>query len=337
MEYKDVLETQKEKLRNDLKWWPDFLYHFTDVHNASGILYNGWILSRQQATEQAVMINDNASRAVIEATGVGSKSYGRLYFRPLTPTQYHNEGYKPLEVRNRDINACCPVPIFLCLSSDATLNLAGTKFAEKGISGSRNNILEGVEAFSSLDFAKIYHEGPYSQEHRDIKDYRHSEVIREGGFPVGPLLRCILCRTQAERETLLYLLRQYSMRLYNTYKSKVLYNPSLKCFYQNGIFVKNVAIRDNVLVFDFNDPEQRFKKQEECDVTLRVDIELAYKNADGSICSVQRLVGDLNYCLVRSCSVGLKKELDYNAVKVTLMLDDAIMYENELDINNAIF
>lgn len=324
-------------MRGDLKWWPDFLYHFTDVHNASRILYDGWIFSRQQATESAVMVNDNASRAVIEATDNDSKCYGRLYFRPLTPTQYHNEGYKPIEVRNNDINACCPVPIFLCLGASATLEFQGTKFAERGISGSRHSVMEGVKAFSDLNFVKIYHCGPYVQEDRDIKEYRQSEVIREGGFPVEPLLRCILCRTQAERETLLYLLKQYSMRLYNTYKSKVLYNPSLKCFYHNGIFVKNVEINESILVVNFNDPEQRIKSERDCKIALSTDIELAYKGMDGSVRAVQRMIGELDYCRVRSCSVGLKKDLDYSAVRVTLRLNDAVMYENELNISDAMF
>lgn len=68
---------------------------------------------------------------------------------------------------------------------------------------------------------------------KDIIEYRHSEVIHEGGFPVNPFLRCILCRTQAERETLLYLLQRYSLRLYNTYKDRVLYKSTLKYFYKS--------------------------------------------------------------------------------------------------------
>lgn len=204
--YKDILNEQQNILRKDLSWWPNFLYHFTDVHNASSILYNGWIYSREEAEKQKIMVNDNASRAVLDATNAESKSYGRLYFRPLTPTQYHNEGYKPVEVRKSDINASCPVPIFFCLNASAVLEYEGTKFAEKGIAGYRSNIKNGVEEFQKLQFRKIYHEGPMGMEH-NITEYRHSELIREGGFPVEPFLQCILCRTQAERETLMFLLK----------------------------------------------------------------------------------------------------------------------------------
>lgn len=207
MEYSDIIEEQKDRLRVELKWWPNFFYHFTDVHNVVNILHSGWIMSREKVTSTGMMVNDNASRAVLNATNQENKRYGRLYFRPLTPTQYHNEGYKPEGVKDSTLDASCPVPIFLCLNALATLRYPGTLFAEKGLSGSRHDIREGVEEFAKLNFDKIYHEGSYDEDNRDIKDYRHSEVIREDGFPVEPLLQCILCRTPAEKDTLLYLMK----------------------------------------------------------------------------------------------------------------------------------
>lgn len=105
MTYKEILDNHKVNMPLTTQWWTSFLFHFTDIHNASRILYDGWIYSRKQALEKDVMSNDNASRAVIEATDIDTKCYGRLYFRPLTPTQYHNEGYKPSEIRNTEINA----------------------------------------------------------------------------------------------------------------------------------------------------------------------------------------------------------------------------------------
>ena len=29
-------------MANEIKWWPEFLYHFTDVHNVAQILYDGY-------------------------------------------------------------------------------------------------------------------------------------------------------------------------------------------------------------------------------------------------------------------------------------------------------
>lgn len=48
MEYSDIMEEQKDRLRAELKWWPNFFYHFTDVHNVVNILRSGWIMSRER-------------------------------------------------------------------------------------------------------------------------------------------------------------------------------------------------------------------------------------------------------------------------------------------------
>ncbi len=337
MTYKDILEKQKLQMPSDINWWPNFLFHFTDVHNASRILYDGWIYSRNQVVEKDIMVNDNASSAVIEATNTDNKCYGRLYFRPLTATQYHNEGYKPPSIRNSDINASCPVPIFLCLNSNSTLNYPNTKFAEKGISGYRHHISEGVDDFSKLNFTKIYHHGSYTSENSDIKDYRHSEVIREGGFPVEPLLQCILCRTPAEKETLLFLLHQYSARLYNTYKDKIFYKPTLACFYNNGIFIKRVKMKEQILQLEFNDPELRLKKSSISNPTIKISIEIIYKTCDGSVVSVTNGNGNFNYYNVRTCSIVLRDDITYDFIRVIVNIDDAVMYENEISLNDTLF
>lgn len=334
--YEDVLKTQKMILPDEIKWWPDFLYHFTDVHNAVGILYNGWIYSRKQAIENHMMVNDNASRAVIEATRDENKGYGRLYFRPLTATQFYNEGYKPVEIRKSDINANCPVPVFLCLGVNETLQFPGTKFAERGISGSHNDIKDGLEEFQKLEFSKIYHNGWFSHENREIIEYRHSEVIREGGFPVGNLLKWIICRTLAERETLLFLLKQCSIRLYNTYRNKIIYNPRLNCFYNNGIFIKTVEVVNGDLRVSFNDPEQRYTNDNFDQLQLMIKIEVAYKQAEGAIMEVENGYTNIDYYSIRSCSMQLRYAGKYDRIRVKVELNDIPMYENEIDIANKL-
>ena len=94
-------------------WWPKYAYHYTDISNAVSILRSGYIYSRIHATESGLMQNDNASRQVIDITNRAAVSSVRFYFRPLTPTQYHNEGYKHPQLRyNHDENANTPVPVF---------------------------------------------------------------------------------------------------------------------------------------------------------------------------------------------------------------------------------
>lgn len=334
MNYKDVLDRHKENLPNNIKWWPNFLYHFTDVHNASRILCDGYIWSRQQAEEKKIMANDNASHAVIESTEQDNKCYGRLYFRPLTPTQFHNEGYKPEAVRNLD--ASCPVPIFFCLSANATLQFQGTMFAEKGLSGRRHNIKSSVEEFQKLNFRKIYHHGFYTSEESDIKEYRHSEVIRENGFPIEPLLKGILCRSEAERETLLFLIKQHSIRLYNTYKSKIIYNPKLYCFYRNGIYIKNVSVYGGKIEVEFNDPELRKISSAKDVIDLNIQIEISYRLKNGQVLQVETGEGNLDYSNVRSCEMKLQCGFEYEVIQVKVSIDEIVMYENEISMEEAV-
>lgn len=114
--YSKILNDISKTLPQQHRWWPKFFYHFTDVHNAVSILKTGWLYSRGKAVENHLMATDNASRMVINLTNSGVEQLARLYFRPKTPTQYHNEGYKPTEIRDKNIDACCP------FSSNTTLN-----------------------------------------------------------------------------------------------------------------------------------------------------------------------------------------------------------------------
>ena len=61
---------------------------------SSGMLY-----SRNLALKAELMHNDNASRQIIDCTKSDVTDCVRFYFRPLTPTQYYNEGFKHKDIR----------------------------------------------------------------------------------------------------------------------------------------------------------------------------------------------------------------------------------------------
>ena len=332
MGYVDILNDYKGDLPKERQWWPDYFYHFTDVHNAVSIIESGWIYSRTQAQAKDIMVNDNASRVVIDMTGDEKKTYGRLYFRPLTPTQYHNEGYKPESVRKREINASCPVPVFFLLSVGKTMRLDNVRFAEKGIAGGRNDIQQGELAFSRLNLKKIYHDGPYSiQEEADIVQYRQSEIIREGGFPLPQIIRGIVCRSNAERETLFYLLRRKSEKIYNAYKKLIMYAPSKRMFYNNGIFIKEVSVTDRVLNLELNSKQTRIHRGDN-PVLFEVYISITYLSMYGSQLCITEGRAKMNYCTVEKISMKLKKDLEYSGIIIKVMFDDAVMYENEISL-----
>jgi hypothetical protein len=65
------------------------------MDNAIKILESGQLLSRKKLIEAGEMITDNASAEVIDNTDEAWKGYVRLYFRPRTPTQHNNQGFRP--------------------------------------------------------------------------------------------------------------------------------------------------------------------------------------------------------------------------------------------------
>lgn len=97
------------------EWWPRYVYHYTDIQNAVSILKGGYVYSRAEATRRHLMTVENASLEVIAHTKQAHQEFARLYFRPRTPTQYHNEGIKPQSERFQ--GAHCPIPVFfpVCL------------------------------------------------------------------------------------------------------------------------------------------------------------------------------------------------------------------------------
>lgn len=129
----------------NLSWWPRYLYHFTDVQNAANILQTGYLYSRHEAQRQGMMTVDNASPTVIQQTLAEHYQYVRLYFRPRTPTQYLNEGIRPLSQRELG-GAHCPVPVFFCFDALSVLSQSETLFSNGNMGSNR------VEYDNSRDF-----------------------------------------------------------------------------------------------------------------------------------------------------------------------------------------
>ena len=87
---------QQDWLGQARQWWPDYLFHCTDVRNVANILRSGEMLSRTQALTLQQLRVDIASEEIIAQTEEAWKDYVRLYFRPRTPT-HSNRGISPLQ------------------------------------------------------------------------------------------------------------------------------------------------------------------------------------------------------------------------------------------------
>jgi len=158
-------------------WWPDYVFHFTDINNVPKILRAGYLLSRERALQINPDFIDSGSRSVLQKTAEQWKQYVRFYFRPKTPTLYRNEGIRPLKAQT--LEAHCPVPIYLLFDSKAVLSLAETKFSNGNLARQNTFTYFGAADFERLPFQSIYHDGSISNniDKDNIINCRHAEII----------------------------------------------------------------------------------------------------------------------------------------------------------------
>ena len=249
MTYEEII---RDNMMNHsiVRWWPQYAYHFTDVENAVGILSEGLLFSRYDAKRFNLMKNDNASRQVIDMTSSQVTTDVRFYFRPKTPTQYHNEGYKHPELRySGDVNANVPVPIFFAFDLATLLN-SGVQFSEMSQAGCGATLYKTPEEFAAFNFAQIYKDG-YMENPDEEKRYRQAEIITSGPFRIDSCLEAVLCRNECEKITLLYLLRSKSSKTYDKYKNiiRVCRKDMFEC---NGLYVTDCRYYNGIASVSFS-------------------------------------------------------------------------------------
>lgn len=231
-----------------LDWWPKYVYHSTDVQNAAKILETGYLYSRVEAQKHDLMVVNNASVEIIDHTNKNSLNYARLYFRPRTPTQYNNEGIRPLNCRS--LNAHSPVPIFFCFDSLEVLSQDETEFSDGNMASSRANHSATKEFYLKIPFEFVFHEGPFSEDARDsIIFHRHAEVLVPNYLQIDKFLKYVICRSPAEWQTLLALL---SNTIARKWKDNIYFDNKSRFFYRLWTSVDSVVTTPNTLTFRFN-------------------------------------------------------------------------------------
>lgn len=233
------------------KAWFKYCYHFSHIENVISILEDGELLSRTLAISTKKMLNNNASQAVIDQTKLKYQDYVRLYFRPKTPTQFHNEGFKTKkQLEQSSLDAQCPVPVFLFLDIRKVLNHPDALFTEKGLaSGDEVLLYSTPEEFKVLPFDKIYHDQPLTHEEKStIVGHRHAEIILPNRFPIKEYLQKIVVRTPAEKETLLALM---SSRVKDEYGHLIQIDSTNNIFFSRWTHVGKVNLHQNSFDLEF--------------------------------------------------------------------------------------
>ena len=229
------------------RWWPNYLFHFTDIQNAVKILVRGQLLSRAQLEASGEQFKDAASPDVIEQTDERWKDYVRLYFRPRTPTQYRNEGLRPkskLELGG----AHCPVPIYLLFDSKEVLCRQDTLFSPGNLAAGAEPVGD-AKGLKQIRFKQVYHDvWLYPDERSTIIFRRHAEVIVPQRLNLNSL-RQICCRSEAEYQTLLYLLPPLTRR---RWIQNIIPGAKLNLFFKRWTFVEAVELNAKQVMFRFN-------------------------------------------------------------------------------------
>lgn len=331
MNYDELIENNC-RCHSSVKWWPRYAYHYTDVENAASILSDGFIYSRNDAIKSSRMRNDNASRQIINMTDENITRKVRFYFRPLTPTQYHNEGFKHPEIRyKKDIYANVPVPVFFLFDLKELLLQPGIQFSEQSQAGWGSALYSSPDEFEKMDFDKIYGVGPMSDPLVDTK-YRHAEIISQNPFSIDTCLKYVLCRNNIERITLLNLLRNNDNKLFLKYKDCIQVCND-KLFYNNGIYLSDCRYYDGSASITIEDqwPKTDYLKRQKrvmeiSDLSmLDAEIEFVWKKSRNIIskesCKFQ--VDYVNSTLISFH--GLRKPNEANVLYTIVKLEGKLM------------
>lgn len=246
------------RLDGNRKRWPNWLFRSDHVENTAAILNSGRLLSRSAAEYKSLIVKDSGSPRHIDQLSPEHRGYVRLYFRPRTPTQYRNEGIRP--TKKIELGAHMPVPIYLLFASSLLMD-SGVNFT-RGRLTPTTEIGGSAEFLRDMNFADIYHDRGVgavggSDRRSEILNARHSEVIVKNELKLDRA-KHIVCRSAAERETLLSLLKtevrtRWIQRIHVDEGRRIL-------FYKRGTFVQSAELseKDSRFVFYANgEPDMR--------------------------------------------------------------------------------
>jgi len=230
--------------------WPKYLFRFEDIESAARILNDGRLLSRAKAQANAVMAKDCASPEVLAQTDDRWKSYVRLYFRPRTPMQYDIEGFRYKSAYK--LGGCCPVPVVFMFDSEDILTRTGAMFSNGNLAAKDPEWGEDASFFLTIPFDRVYHDNALDQAQpaklRKTIYHRHAETIVPGELDLGAL-KYIVCRSQAEYETLLFLLDE---KVRERWSEKIGPGTKGNLHFRHWTFVEQAELSSGAIHLHFN-------------------------------------------------------------------------------------
>lgn len=195
--------------------WKEGIYHFTHIENAVSIIQSGQIKARNYCQT----FKDSAGAQLIHKTGSDVKDFARFYYRPQTPTQWHNEG---LGKRRGNIYALCPVPIFFRFTLKSVLETHGSKCgSSSGNLAASSSHYGNSTAFleQCFDFDHVYSSLPEVGKQIFLRAAQQEFIVHQGLNLEQLSLEDIeiICRNPQDKQTLLHLIgkgSKYSSRVF---------------------------------------------------------------------------------------------------------------------------
>lgn len=234
--------------------WPRRLFRHEPVQNAVQVLRACQLLSRQEVRARGIDHLDIADSNVIN-TRDDAYEFVRLYFRPRNPTQYRIEGVRrPEECPNNDPQRQAAVLVMLAFDAKTVLTRPGVRFSDGNMQaqGGRTHVGDDDRFFRGIDFEMVYHEGsfdPQSQRGWDIRRARNAEVLAPSPlFLDEQCLPSVICRTPAERATLLFLLGAQAP----AWSGRILVEPTPGIFFREMAFIESVEADSKGVTVGFN-------------------------------------------------------------------------------------
>lgn len=250
----NTFKPDAQEFRNQLKvlqgqtGWAKFLFHFTTLENTVEILRMGELLSRSEV-QITGNFDDSASPDIIDQTDEKWKDHVRFYFRPCTPTLYNIEGFRP-KTRQR-LNAHCPVPIYLLFDIEKIICQKNARFSSGSLARQGTQVFSTADEFKVMPFEYIYHDLPLKDDEKDkIINHRHAEVIVPKRLGLQSL-EYILCRSQAEKETLRHYLPSQILQQWHT---KIITYTKKRAFFKRWSYLERVTLTDSKILFYFHLP-----------------------------------------------------------------------------------
>lgn len=228
--------------------WIKYAFHYTDIRNAIEILKSEKLICRSKLEEKGIMPVDNASQIIISNTQDSVKDFIRLYFRPKTPTQFRNEGIRPID--KRQLESHCPVPVFFLFDLKKLLIQENSQFSEGNLAKfGTSGLCSTAKQLKKFDFEKIFHTGSFSQVERDdIISHRNAEIVIPNELDLSAL-KFIVCRSPAEKETFLNLLPR---NVFAKWSSKIFVETKVNLFERKWVFVQSSYLTSKSATINFS-------------------------------------------------------------------------------------